>query len=199
MPTPPIILASTSPYRRDLLTRLGVHFQIEAPDVAEDPLPGESFEATAARLARRKALSVAERHPDAIIIGSDQVACCEGVRLDKPGTRSAALEQLRWQRGRVSEFHTAVCVAQPGGRVLHEALVTTRVRLRDASELSDERLVAYLDREPSLDCAGAAKSEGLGIALMGAIEGPDPTALIGLPLIALSSLLAMAGADPLAP
>ena len=194
---PPIILASASPYRRELLARLGIAFDVDATGIDETPLPGESFANTAKRLARLKALAVAQRRPQAIVIGSDQVASCDGVRLDKPGTHDIAMAQLRRQRGRVSEFHTAVCVAEPGGQTLHETVVTTRVTMRGANELTDARLAAYLQQESALDCAGSAKSEGLGIALMASIEGPDPTALIGLPLIALTSLLAMAGVDPL--
>ena len=194
---PPIILASSSPYRRKLLARLGLEFGVDATGVDETPLPGESFAETARRLARLKALAVAQRRPQAIVIGSDQVASCDGVRLDKPVTAEVAMAQLRRQRGRVTEFHTAVCVAEPGGQTVHETVVTTRVKMRDARELTDARLAEYLRRESALDCAGSAKSEGLGIALMASIEGPDPTALIGLPLIALTGLLAMAGADPL--
>jgi septum formation protein len=194
---PPIILASASPYRRELLARLGLAFDVDATGIDETPVPGESFADTAQRLARMKALAVAMRRREAIVIGSDQVASCDGVRLDKPGTADVAMEQLRRQRGRMSEFHTAVCVAEPGGHRFHEAVVTTRVRMRDATELTDARLAQYLRQESALDCAGSAKSEGLGIALMASIEGPDPTALIGLPLIALTDLLARAGADPL--
>lgn len=193
----PLILASSSVYRRELLSRLGIAFSVERPDVDETPLPGEAFIATAARLAREKAVWVAQRQPAAVVIGSDQVAACRGTRLDKPGNAERALAQLQHQRGEISEFHTAVCVASNGGGRIEEALVTTHVRFRSAEHLTDAMLKAYIAIEQPFDCAGAAKSEGLGIALIASIQGPDPTALVGLPLIALTELLAKFGLDPL--
>ena len=185
----PLILASTSPYRRELLARLQLPFDVHAPQVDEAPHAGESFLHTAVRLAREKAVAVAQSHPNAIVIGADQVASCEAQRLDKPGTAERALAQLQLQRGKTSEFITAVCVVAKAGQMLKEACVATRVRFRSAAELPDDRLRRYIALENPLDCAGAAKSEGLGIALIESIEGPDPTALIGLPLIALTDLL----------
>lgn len=195
---PHIILASSSPYRRELLARLGLAFDTQAPQIDESPLEFERPAATALRLAQEKAFVVSAKFPDAIVIGSDQVACCGTERLDKPLTEQRALEQLRLQRGRVSEFHTALCVMKDGGQQTWSDLVTTRVKFRPAAELTDARLALYIERERPLDCAGAAKSEGLGIALIESIEGPDATALVGLPLIALTRLLAQAGLDVLA-
>ena len=185
----PLILASTSPYRRELLGRLQLHFEVHAPQVDEAPHAGESFAQTAVRLAREKAVAVAQSHPNAIVIGADQVASCQGERLDKPGTAERALAQLQLQRGKTSEFITAVCVAAKAGQMVKEACVVTRVRFRSAAELPDGLLRRYIALENPLDCAGAAKSEGLGIALIESIAGPDPTALVGLPLIALTDLL----------
>lgn len=184
-----LILASTSPYRQQLLSRLGIPFETSAPDVDETALEFEKPQACALRLAQDKAFAVASRQPDAIVIGADQVACCGHERLDKPLTEARALEQLRLQRGRTSEFHTAVCVMRNAGREFHSELVTNRVYFRDARELTDDVLRRYIEIERPLDCAGSAKSEGLGIALIRRIDGPDPTALVGLPLMALVKLL----------
>lgn len=197
MTQPHLILASTSPYRRELLARLGLAFDVQAPEVDESTLEFELPAATALRLAQEKAFAVSVKFPDAIVIGSDQVACCGPERLSKPGSEARALEQLRLQRGRVSEFHTALCVMKDAGRTLWCDIVTTRVKFRSARELTDERLRRYIASERPLDCAGAAKSEGLGITLIESIEGPDATALVGLPLIALTRLLGQAGLDPL--
>ena len=184
-----LILASTSTYRQMLLGRLGLPFTVESPGVDESTLEFEAPAATALRLAQEKAFAVAMKFPDAVVIGSDQVACCANERLDKPGTKERALEQLKLQRGRISEFHTAVCVMRNGGNEYHAELVTTRVKFRPAKELTDAQLRMYIEKEMPLDCAGAAKSEGLGISLIESMDGPDPTALIGLPLIALTRLL----------
>lgn len=197
--TPKILLASGSQYRRELLSRLGLPFEVRSPDIDESPLADESFIETAMRLAKEKALAVARQEPRAIVIGSDQVACCGPIRLDKPGNADTALAQLQAQRGKTSEFHTALCVIAQGGEVVLSDLVTTRVRFRDASELTDERLKRYIAIEQPFDCAGAAKSEGLGISLMASFNGEDPTALVGLPLIALTRLLQKIGVDPLTP
>lgn len=190
-----LVLASTSRYRRELLSRLTLSFTTHAPNVDETPIAGESPDATAVRLARSKALVVALAHPNAVVIGSDQVADFEGLRLDKPGTRARAIAQLEAVSGRTVEFRTAVCVAVDGGERVFEALVPTRVTFRAFDRARAER---YVDIEQPLDCAGSAKAEGLGIALIAAIVGDDPTALIGLPLIATVSLLQQAGVDPLA-
>jgi septum formation protein len=195
--TPTILLASGSRYRRELLSRLGLPFAVRSPDIDESPLANEGFIETATRLAKEKALAISRDAPNAIVIGSDQVACCGGLRLDKPGNAVNALAQLQAQRGKTSEFHTAICVVADGGNVVLGDLVTTRVRFRAADELTDERLKRYIEREQPFDCAGAAKSEGLGITLMASFEGDDPTALIGLPLIALTRLLQQVGVDPI--
>lgn len=185
MPAPaPLILASSSPYRRELLSRLGVDFRTESPDVDETPLPGESGPALAQRLAELKARTVAARHPRALVIGSDQVVECKGRLLAKPGSEARALEQLQSMQGAAVTFHTAVAVAC--GHECRSEQVPTRVRLR---ALSQEQLLRYLRREQPYDCAGAFKSEALGIALLAALSSDDPTALIGLPLIATIRLL----------
>jgi septum formation protein len=188
-----LILASSSRYRRELLTRLGLPFEALAPDVDETPEPGELPAALAARLAHLKARSI--RHADAIVIGSDQVASLDGRALSKPGTHSAAVEQLEACQGREVVFHTAVCVAADHGRLIHEHVDLTRVRFRQRTRAELSR---YLELEPAYDCAGGFKAEGLGIALFEAIESHDPTALIGLPMIWLAGALSELGLDPLA-
>lgn len=187
--TPRLILASTSRYRAELLTRLGLPFEAVAPGVDEATRPGEQPEAAAARLARAKALAVAARHADAVVIGSDQVAVCDGLRLDKPGDRANAIRQLTAVSGRTVVFHTAVCVVSPAARPA-ETVVPTEVAFRHLTPVVIER---YVDREQPFDCAGSAKAESLGIALIARMDGVDPTALIGLPLIALTDLLAQHG------
>lgn len=196
---PALILASTSPYRQALLKRLGLAFEVCPPQVAETAHEFESPQALCLRLAREKAAAVAKRFTQSVVIGSDQVAVCGGQRLDKPETMERALDQLRLQRGRWTDFHTAVCVAKNGGSICAFEIVTTRVKFLPAKTLTDDLLRAYLKAEQPLDCAGAAKSEGLGISLIESIEGPDPTALIGLPLIALARLLRQMGVEPLNP
>jgi septum formation protein len=185
-----LVLASTSRYRRELLSRLQLPFAVMAPSVDEAPLPGEPAPATALRLAETKARAAAQRHPRALIIGSDQVAELDGERLDKPGTHARAVQQLRAASGRTARFHTAVALLNAGTGRLHTRVVLTRVAFR---ELTDAQIDAYLRREQPYDCAGSAKSEGLGIALIRSLEGDDPTALIGLPLIALVDMLAAEG------
>jgi septum formation protein len=187
--TPRLILASTSRYRRELLSRLGLPFEAIVPGVDESTAPGEQPEAAAARLARAKALAVAARNSDAVVIGSDQVAVCDGLRLDKPGDRPNAIRQLTAVSGRTVIFHTAVCVVGPAATHA-EAVVPTAVQFR---RLLPEVIERYVDREHPFDCAGSAKAESLGIALIARMDGPDPTALIGLPLIALTDLLAHHG------
>ncbi len=189
--TPPrLVLGSTSRYRRDLLARLGLPFSTDAPDVDETPQPGESPAALALRLALAKAQAVAARHPDAVVIGSDQVADLHGQPMGKPGTHARAMAQLQAMRGHTVVFQTAVCVVRPATAFARTALAAVEVRFR---ELSDAEIESYLRAEQPYDCAGSAKSEGLGIALLDAIHSDDPTALIGLPMIRTCSLLRAAG------
>lgn len=187
---PRIVLASTSPYRRELLSRLRLSFEVMSPGVDEQPLSGESPRVTARRLAQAKAEAVAARVPDAIVIGSDQVADLDGTALNKPGTHEAALRQLEALQGRVAIFHTAVAVATDGGREVQVDCVPTQVRFR---RLDRAQLDAYLLADQPYDCAGAAKVESLGITLLEAVHSDDPTALIGLPLIRLTAMLAACG------
>lgn len=184
-----LILASTSPYRRELLARLGLTFDVVRPEVDETPAPGETPAALAKRLAKAKAVAVAAVFADAWVIGSDQVAELEGRPLGKPGDRAAAITQLTAMSGREIRFATAVSLARVGEQGL-EACDTTTVRFRPLSTGEIER---YIDREQPYDCAGSFKVEGLGITLFDAIESSDPTALIGLPLIATARLLRAAG------
>lgn len=186
-----LILASGSPYRRDMLARLGYPFEVQAADIDETPGVDESGPAMAARLGLDKAAHVARGRPNAIVIGSDQVAECGGRLLGKPGSVDKAVEQLAFCSGREVVFHSSVAVVQ-AERVIGQQVVATRVRLR---QLSEARIRSYVTRERPIDCAGAMKSEALGIALTEAITSDDPTALIGLPLIATVSLLEAAGLD----
>ena len=179
-----LVLASTSRYRRELLGRLALDFDAAAPGVDETARAGESPRSLAVRLARDKARAVAARTPQAVVIGSDQVADLDGAALGKPGTAERAFGQLRACSGREVVFHTAVCVAAPGCEI--EFLDRTVVRFR---QLSDAEIARYLEREQPFDCAGSFKSEGLGAALFESIRNDDPTALIGLPLIALARAL----------
>jgi len=187
-----LILGSTSVYRRTLLQRLGVPFSTVAPDVDEAPLAGEAPHDLASRLALAKAQAVARLHPDAVVIGSDQVADLHGTPLGKPGTHDRAVAQLHAMRGHTVLFHTAVAVVCTAGGFCGDCLSTVRVRFR---MLNDTEIENYLLAERPYDCAGSAKSEGLGIALLDAIDSDDPTALIGLPLIRTSALLRAAGID----
>lgn len=186
MLTPPLVLASTSPYRRELLSRLGLPFVTASPNVDETPLAGEHPEATALRLSEAKARAVAVNHPTALIVGSDQVACLAGQVFGKPGTHQAAVRQLRTLRGRSVEFITGLCLLNARTGRTQRRSVPTLVTFR---ELTDDEIEHYLQREQAYSCAGSAKSEGLGIALLERIQGDDPNALIGLPLIALCALL----------
>jgi septum formation protein len=183
-----LILASTSRYRRELLERLRLPFDVVRPEVDETPHAGESPAALARRLAAAKAAAVAGPS-DAWVIGSDQVACLDGAPLGKPGSMEGAVDQLHRMSGHAVEFLTAVCVAHRSGHA-YQALDTTTVRFRT---LDDAAIARYVEAEQPLDCAGSFKSEGLGIALFDAIETVDPTALIGLPLIATARLLRQAG------
>ena len=192
MPTTLIVLASSSRYRRELLQRLGLPFESWAPEVDESPLPSEPPRETAIRLARAKAEAGARKFPSAWIIGSDQVADLDGRPIGKPGTFENARRQLRDVSGHSVLFHTALCVWNARLERRHERLVTTDVAFR---RLTDAEIERYLEREHALDCAGSAKSEGLGVSLLSRMGGDDPTALVGLPLIALSALLRAEGFD----
>lgn len=187
---PRLILASTSPYRRELLSRLQVPFEVVAPEVDEAPLTGESPVETAERLAEAKARAVAALFPDGLIIGSDQVAHMGERRFGKPGVRENAVAQLRAMSGHSVVFHTGLCLLNAASGRVHLRGIPTEVRFR---ELSDADIQRYLDREDSLNCAGSARSEGLGISLLEYMRGDDPNALVGLPLIALSDMLRAEG------
>lgn len=189
-----LILASGSPYRQELLSRLRLSFDAIAPDIDETPLAGETPQATALRLAQAKAAAVAPLAPDALVIGSDQVATLNGRQIGKPGSHANALRQLQQLRGQSVVFHTALCLLDgradsPAGKIQLEN-IQSLVTFRD---LPDHELDAYLRIEQPYDCAGSAKNEGLGIALLEKIESTDPTALTGLPLIALTSMLRRTG------
>lgn len=181
-----LILASTSPYRRELLGRLGLPFDVANPETDETPLTNEPPQALALRLAEAKARAVADRYPDALIIGSDQVATVDGKIYGKPGTHDGAIAQLQALSGKTVNFFTALCLLNAATGVAEVRGVPTLVSFRN---LSDEEIEAYLRREPAYNCAGSAKSEGLGIVLLSRMQGDDPNALIGLPLIALCDLL----------
>jgi septum formation protein len=189
-----LVLASTSPYRRELLARLGVPFEVAAPDVDETPLAVESPDETAQRLSLSKARAVAERFPDALIIGSDQVALLEGVQLGKPGTHEKAVAQLRAMRGKTLEFHTALTLLNAKTGAVQTANVPVRLVMRD---YSDAQIEAYLRKDQPYNCCGSARSESLGIALIARYETEDPNALVGLPLIKLTEMLANEGLDVL--
>ena len=186
----PLVLGSTSVYRRELLGRLGLPFDVAAPGVDETPLPGETPEALARRLALAKAQAVAARFPHAVVIGSDQVADLDGQPLGKPGTHERATAQLRQMRGRTVVFQTALSVVCRETGFAGSDLAPVRVQFR---KLSDAEIEHYLRAEQPYDCAGSAKSEGLGIALLDAIDSDDPTALVGLPLIRTCQMLRAAG------
>ena len=181
-----LVLASTSRYRRGLLERLGVAFSVADPGVGETRQAGEAPQSMARRLAEAKSLAVATRFPDSLIIGCDQVAVSNGEVLGKPMTHENAVKQLRGLSGHEALFHTAVCVHNTRESATGVRVVPYRVVFR---ELDDGAIARYLAKEQPYDCAGSAKSEGLGIALIAKMEGEDPTALIGLPLIALVDLL----------
>ncbi len=188
----PLILGSTSKYRRELLQRLRVPFEVVSPEVDETPHPNETPRDLAMRLALAKAQAVAAHHPNAVVIGSDQVADLNGEPLGKPGTHARAVRQLQKMRGQTVVFQTAVSVVCQDSGFTQTELAQIHVRFRD---LSDAEIEAYLRAEQPYDCAGSAKSEGLGIALLDAIDNDDPTALIGLPMIRTARLLRTAGID----
>jgi len=185
-----LILASTSPYRRELLNRLGLAFDVENPQTDETPLPGETPEPLSLRLSEAKARAVANLYPDALIIGSDQVATVDGKIFGKPGNHQNAVEQLRELSGKTVNFFTGLCLlnAQTGKADVRG--IPTLVTFR---QLTDSEIENYLRREPAYNCAGSAKSEGLGIALLSSMRGDDPNALVGLPLIALCDMLRQQG------
>ena len=191
-----LILGSTSLYRRTLLDRLGIAYSIEAPQVDEEPFASETPTNLAQRLALAKAHAVAQRFPECIVIGSDQVADLNGCALGKPGNHARAVEQLRQMSGKTVIFHTAVAVICLQTRFNQQAMASVKVKFRT---LSDEEIENYLRKERPYDCAGSAKSEGLGIVLLESIESDDPTALIGLPLIRTSHMLRAAGIELLQP
>lgn len=193
---PPLLLASGSRYRRELLARLGLPFDWQATEVDETPRAGEAPARLARRLARDKARALSAAHPARLVIGSDQVAELDGAALGKPGTRAAAIAQLSACSGRRVLFHTAVAVerVEPRLRCVHCERVEVRFRVLDAASI--ER---YVDLERPLDCAGSFRCEGLGIVLFESIRSRDPSALIGLPLITLARMLRSAGVDPLGP
>lgn len=186
----PVVLGSSSRYRRELMERLRIPFSVAVPDVDETPLPGETPRNLALRLALAKAQAVAQRHPEAVVIGSDQVADLAGQALGKPGEHARAVQQLRQMRGKTVIFQTALAVVCLRTGFEQVDLAEVRVVFRD---LSDEDIEAYLQAEKPYDCAGSAKSEGLGIALLASIDNDDPTALVGLPLIRTCRLLRQAG------
>jgi septum formation protein len=187
-----IVLASSSRYRRELLARLAIAFETWSPEIDEGALAGEYPRDTAIRLAHAKAAAALAHRPGAIVIGSDQVAEVDGEAIGKPGTLDNARKQLRRLSGHAVAFHTALCVMNGASGSRHERLVTTDVEFR---VLSDGDIERYLAREPAIDCAGSAKSEGLGIALLTRLSGDDPTALVGLPLIALAGILRLEGIE----
>lgn len=189
---PHLILASTSPFRRELLARLQIPFEAIAPEADETPLAGEGPAATAERLALAKARAVADRCPEALVIGSDQVAFQGDHRYGKPGNRENAFAQLRSMSGKTVVFHTGLALLNTATGHVQVEGVPTEVRFR---ELSDEEIARYLDKEDALNCAGSARSEGLGIALLDHLRGDDPNALVGLPLIALSRMLRAEGVE----
>jgi septum formation protein len=185
-----LVLGSTSRYRRELLERLGLPFEVAAPGVDETALAGEAPAALARRLALAKAMAVARQFPEAVVIGSDQVADLDGEALGKPGDHARATDQLRRMRGRTVVFQTAMAVVCLATGFQQEDLAPVRVAFRP---LTDDEIETYLQREQPYDCAGSAKSEGLGIALLDSIDSDDPTALVGLPLIRTCRMLRAAG------
>ena len=185
-----VVLASSSPFRRELLARLQIPFETAAPDTDESPLPDEVPAATAQRLAEAKARAVARRYPGALIIGSDQVAASGSQRFGKPGQRAQATSQLRQMRGQEVVFHTGLCLLNSATGRAQVRCIDTHVGFR---RLNDAEIESYLDKEDALNCAGSARSEGLGISLLAYLRGDDPNALIGLPLIALCDMLRAEG------
>lgn len=192
MARPPIVLASSSPFRRQLLARLGVSFSTDSPDIDETPGTQESAIALVRRLAQAKAARVAQRNTQSLVIGSDQVADLDGRIIGKPGDRPTAIRQLQQQSGRVVKFHTGLCLYAPGEG---EPAVTADTVTTTFRELTVEEIERYVDSEDVTATAGSIKAEGVGITLLEAVESSDPTSLIGLPLIALRRMLADAGVE----
>ncbi len=190
IPAQTLILASTSAYRKALLERLGLPFRAVSPGVDETPLPGETAQQTSLRLAEAKARAVAAKHPDALIIGSDQVALLGGMQLGKPLTHENAVRQLRSLSGQCAVFYTALTLLNARTGNLQTSVAENQVCFR---EYTDEEIESYLRREKPYDCAGSAKSEGMGIILISRMEGHDPNALVGLPLIELVTMLKTEG------
>lgn len=194
---PPLLyLASTSPYRASQLSRLGPAFRVEAPQVDEASIAGEAPAARALRLAHAKARAVSARHPQAWVLGSDQVADCGGRIHDKPGDARRCREQLRASSGRAVAFHTAVVLQRHRPTAVHVHIDRTVVRFRT---LATDEIARYVERDRPFDCAGGFRCEGLGVALIDAVETCDPSALVGLPLIWVAQALRAVGLDPLAP
>jgi len=187
-----IVLASTSPYRKELLARLQLSFVTAAPDIDESPLPNESAKQTSLRLSIEKAQAVGKHFPNSLIIGSDQVALLDGIQLGKPHTHKNAVRQLRSMRGKTVIFYTALTLLNAATGNIQTEVIENQVSFR---LLSNEEIERYLLKEQPYNCAGSAKSEGLGIALISRIDGSDPNALIGLPLISLISMLKKQGVD----
>lgn len=194
MKNKPLILASSSIYRQQLLQRLRLPFTAVSPDIDETPRPAEHAADTALRLAEQKARALAGRFPDALIIGSDQVAILNGEAISKPGNHANAVQQLTAASGRSVFFHTALCLLNSGNAEVQTKIASNEVKFR---RLTAEQIERYLRAETPYDCAGSAKCEGLGIALIESIRGDDPNALIGLPLIELTSMLMRAGVSVL--
>jgi septum formation protein len=187
-----LVLGSSSIYRRELLQRLQIPFEICNPDIEETPLAGERPDNAAVRLAVAKSRAVANTHPDALIIGADQVAVLEGIQLGKPLNRANATRQLQLVRGKEVVFYTALSLLNSRTNGIQTRLVPSHVKFR---QLNDRQINNYLDREQPYHCAGSAKAEGLGIALIESIVSDDPSALIGLPLVALVDMLANEGIE----
>ena len=192
MPTLPLVLASSSPYRRELLSRLGLAFSYASPDIDESPLPGEAVSQLVQRLSRCKTEALAAQNPAALIIGSDQAALLDNTILGKPGNHEAALAQLRAASGRTIEFHTGLCLLNTGSG---NCQLTEEVFSVQFRQLDEDEIERYLRAEQPYDCAGSFKAEGLGISLFEGFAGRDPNSLIGLPLIALCGFLRVEGLE----
>ena len=186
----PLILGSSSVYRRELLQRLRIPFETVSPEIDEAPLHGETPDATALRLAKTKASKIAVTYPDALIIGADQVAVLNGVQLGKPLNHANAFQQLRFMQGREVIFYTAISLLNSRSNHAQTRVIPFRIKFR---QLSDQQIINYLNKEQPYHCAGSAKSEGLGIVLIERMTGDDPNALIGLPMIALVDMLTNEG------
>lgn len=193
--SPALILASSSPYRREVLQKLHLPFECVSPEIDETPFSHESPEQTSLRLAESKAKKIAEHYPNALIIGCDQVATVDGLQIGKPGNHENAVKQLTMLSGKEVVFHSAICLFDSASQHMQSTIVPYYVKFKTLTPLQIE---TYLHLEQPYDCAGSAKSEGMGIALLDYMRGDDPNALIGLPVIALVSMLQHAGVDVLA-